>query len=84
LCFSNGWNGCSTVGLFLHTLILDPPEAFMGNSFTNYGGCGPCFSLSYSNLVHPYCDFYLLGPTDLIPQVSTFEGPIRRPERGGE
>jgi hypothetical protein len=55
----------------------------MGNSFTNYGGCGPCFSLSYSNLVHPYCDFYLLGPTDLIPQVSTFEGPIRRPERGG-
>jgi hypothetical protein len=40
----------------------------MGNSFTTYGGCGPCFSLSYSNLVHPYCDLCLLGPTDLLPQ----------------
>jgi hypothetical protein len=52
----------------LHALILDPPEAFMGNCFTTYGGCGPCFSLSYSDLVHPYFDFYLLGPTDLLPQ----------------
>jgi hypothetical protein len=24
--------------------------------------------LSYSDLVHPYCDFCLLGPTDLFPQ----------------
>jgi hypothetical protein len=40
----------------------------MGNNFTTYGGCGPCFSLSYSNLVHPYCDFCLLGLTDLLPQ----------------
>jgi hypothetical protein len=52
----------------LHALILDPPEAFMGNSFTTYGGCGPCFSLSHSNLVHPHCDFRLLGSTDLLPQ----------------
>jgi hypothetical protein len=49
-------------------LILDPPEAFMGNRFTTYGGRGPCFSLSYSDLVHPYCDFCLLGLTDLLPQ----------------
>jgi hypothetical protein len=40
----------------------------MGNSFTTYGGYGPCFSLSYSDLVHPYYDFCLLGPTDLLPQ----------------
>jgi hypothetical protein len=40
----------------------------MGNSFTAYGGCGPCFSLSHSDLVHPHCDFCLLGPTDLLPQ----------------
>jgi hypothetical protein len=40
----------------------------MGNSFTAYGGCGPCFSLSHSDLVHPYCDFRLLGPADLLPQ----------------
>jgi hypothetical protein len=40
----------------------------MGNSFTTYGSCGPCFNLSYSNSVHPYCDFYLLGLTDLLPQ----------------
>jgi hypothetical protein len=52
----------------LHALILNPPEAFMGNRFTTYGGCGPCFSLSYSNLVHPYYDFFLLGPTDLLSQ----------------
>jgi hypothetical protein len=68
LCFSNGWNGCSTVIPFLHVLILDPPEAFMGSSFTAYGGCDPCFSLSHSDLVHPYYDFYLLGSTDLLPQ----------------
>jgi hypothetical protein len=49
-------------------MVLDPPEAFMGNSFTAYGGCGPCFSLSHSDLVHPYCDFCLLGPTDFLPQ----------------
>jgi hypothetical protein len=47
---------------------LDLPEAFVGNGFTAYGGCGPCFSLSHSDLVHPYCDFRLLGPTDLLPQ----------------
>jgi hypothetical protein len=52
----------------LHALILDPPMAFMGNRFTTYGVCGPCFSLSYSDLVHPYCDFCLIGPTDLLPQ----------------
>jgi hypothetical protein len=40
----------------------------MGNDFTAYGGCGPCFSLSHSNLVHPYYDFSLLGLTDLLPQ----------------
>jgi hypothetical protein len=40
----------------------------MGNNFTAYGGCGPCFSLSHSDLVHPYYDFRLLGPTDLLPQ----------------
>jgi hypothetical protein len=40
----------------------------MGNSFTAYGSCGPCFSLSHSDLVYPYCDFCLLGPTDLLPQ----------------
>jgi hypothetical protein len=40
----------------------------MGNDFTAYGGCGPCFSLSHSDLVHPYCDFCLLGPNDLLPQ----------------
>jgi hypothetical protein len=40
----------------------------MGNSFTAYGGCGPCFCLSHSDLVHPYCDFCLPGPTDLLPQ----------------
>jgi hypothetical protein len=68
LCFSNGRNGCSTISPFLHALILDPPEAFMGNSFTTYGGCSPCFSLSHSDLVHPYCDFFLLGPTDFLPQ----------------
>jgi hypothetical protein len=65
---SNGRNGCSAVSPFLHALFLDPPEAFMGNSFTAYGGCGPCFGLSHSDLVHPYCDFCLLGPTDLLPQ----------------
>jgi hypothetical protein len=53
---------------FLHALILDPPEALMGNSFTAYGCCGPCFSLSHSDLVHPYYDFCLLGPTDLLPE----------------
>jgi hypothetical protein len=68
LCFSNGRNECSTVSPFLHALILDSPEAFMDNSFTAYGGCGPCFSLSQSDLVHPYCDFCLLGPTDLLHQ----------------
>jgi hypothetical protein len=41
----------------------------MGNGFTAYGGCGPCFCLSHSDLVHPHCDFSLLGPTDLLPQV---------------
>jgi hypothetical protein len=40
----------------------------MGNGFTAYGGCGSCFSLSHSDLVHPHCDFGLLGPTDLLPQ----------------
>jgi hypothetical protein len=40
----------------------------MGNSFNAYGGCGPSFSLSHSDLVHPYRDFFLLGPTDLLPQ----------------
>jgi hypothetical protein len=40
----------------------------MGNRFTAYGGCGPCFGLSQSDLVHPYCDFRLFGPTDLLPQ----------------
>jgi hypothetical protein len=40
----------------------------MGNNFTAYGGCGPGFSLSHSNLVHPYYDFCLLGLTDLLPQ----------------
>jgi hypothetical protein len=34
LCFFNGWNGRSVVGPFLHGLVLDPPEAFMGNGFT--------------------------------------------------
>jgi hypothetical protein len=68
LCFSNGLNGCSVVGPFLHTLVLDLPEAFMGNGFTTYGGCGFYFSLSHSDLVHPQCDFSLLGPTDLLPQ----------------
>jgi hypothetical protein len=52
----------------LHALVLDPPEAFIGNSFSAYGGCGPCFGLSYSDLVHHHCDFSLLGPTDLLPQ----------------
>jgi hypothetical protein len=66
--FSNGWNGCPAVGPFLHALVLDPPEAFMGNDFTTYGGCGSCFILSHSDLVHPHCDFRLLGPTDLLPQ----------------
>jgi hypothetical protein len=42
--------------------------AFMGNNFTAYGGCGPCFSLSYSDLVHPYCDICFLGLTDFLPQ----------------
>jgi hypothetical protein len=69
LSFSNGWNGCSAVGPFLHALVLDSPEAFLGNGFNAYGGCSPCFSLSHSDLVHPYCDFSLLGPTDLLPQV---------------
>jgi hypothetical protein len=69
LSFSNGWNGCFAVGPFLHALVLDSHEAFLGNDFTAYGGCGPCFSLSHSDLVHPYCDFRLLGPTDLLPQV---------------
>jgi hypothetical protein len=27
LCFTNGRNGCSTVGPFLHALVLDPLEA---------------------------------------------------------
>jgi hypothetical protein len=40
----------------------------MGNSFTTYGGCGPCFILGYSNLVHSYCDFCLFSMTDLLPQ----------------
>jgi hypothetical protein len=40
----------------------------MGNGFTTYGGCGPCLSLSYLDLVHPHCDFSLLGSTDLLPQ----------------
>jgi hypothetical protein len=40
----------------------------MGNSFTAYGGCGSCFSLSHSDLVHPYCDICFLDPTDLLPQ----------------
>jgi hypothetical protein len=40
----------------------------MVNSFTAYGSCGPCFSLSHSDLVHPYCDFCLLDLTDLLPQ----------------
>ena len=40
----------------------------MGNGFTTDGGRGPCFSLSHSNLVHPYCDFCLLGSTNLLPQ----------------
>jgi hypothetical protein len=52
----------------LHALVLDLPEAFMGNGFTAYGGCGPCFSLSHSDLVHSHCDFSLLGPTDLLLQ----------------
>jgi hypothetical protein len=53
----------------LHALVLDSLEAFLGNGFTAYGGCGPCFSLSHSDLVHPYYDFCLLGSTDLLPQV---------------
>jgi hypothetical protein len=53
----------------LHALVLDSLEAFLGNGFTAYGGCGPCFCLSHSDLVHPHCDFSLLGPTDLLPQV---------------
>jgi hypothetical protein len=61
-------DGCSAIGPFLHVLVLDPPEAFMGNGFTADGGCGPCISLSHSDLVHPYCDFRLLGLTDLLPQ----------------
>jgi hypothetical protein len=69
LGFSNGWNGCSAVGPFLHALVLDSPKAFLGNRFTAYGGCGSCFSLSHSDVVHPHCDFGLLGPTDLFPQV---------------
>jgi hypothetical protein len=69
LSFSNGWNGYSAVGPFLHALVLDSPKAFLVNGFTTYGGCGPCFSLSHSDLVHPYCDFRLLGLTDLLPQV---------------
>jgi hypothetical protein len=52
----------------LHALVLDPPEAFVGNGFTAYGGYGPCFSLSHSDLVHPHSDFSLLGPTNLFPQ----------------
>jgi hypothetical protein len=68
LCFSNGRNGCSAVGPFLHALVLDSLEAFMGNGFTTYGGCGPCFSLGHSDLVHPHCDFGLLSPTELLPQ----------------
>jgi hypothetical protein len=40
----------------------------MGNGFTAYGGCGPCFGLSHSDLVHPHCDFSLLSPADLLPQ----------------
>jgi hypothetical protein len=40
----------------------------MGNNFTAYGSCGPCFSLSHADLVHPHCDLCLLGPTDLLPQ----------------
>jgi hypothetical protein len=69
LSFSNGWNECSAIGPFLHALVLDSPEAFLGNDFTAYGDYGPCFSLSHSDLVHPHCDFSLLGPTDLFPQV---------------
>jgi hypothetical protein len=69
LSFSNGWNGCPAVDPFLHVLVLDSPEAFLGDGFTTYGGCGPCFSLSHSDLVHPHCDFSLLGPTDFFPQV---------------
>jgi hypothetical protein len=52
----------------LHALVLDPLEAFMGNGFTAYGGCGSCFSLSHSDLVHLHYDFSLLGSTDLLPQ----------------
>jgi hypothetical protein len=40
----------------------------MGNGFTAYGGRGPCFSLSHSDLVDPYRYFCLLGSTDLFPQ----------------
>jgi hypothetical protein len=40
----------------------------MGNGFTTYGGYGPFFSLSHSDLVHPHCDFSLLGSTNLLPQ----------------
>jgi hypothetical protein len=40
----------------------------MGNNFTAYGGCSPCFSLNHLDLVHPHCDFSLLGSTDLLPQ----------------
>jgi hypothetical protein len=69
LSFSNGWNGRSAVGPFLHVLVLDSSEAFLGNGFTAYGCCGPCFSLSHSDLVHPHCDFSLLGPADLFTQV---------------
>jgi hypothetical protein len=47
---------------------MDPPKPFIGNGFIIYGSCGPCFIWSYSNLVHPYCDFCLLGLTDLLPQ----------------
>jgi hypothetical protein len=50
-------------------LVLDSPEAFLGNDFTAYGGCSPGFCLSHSDLVHPHCYFSLLGPTDLLPQV---------------
>jgi hypothetical protein len=50
-------------------LVLDSSEAFLGNGFTAYGCCGPCFSLSHSDLVHPHCDFSLLGPADLFTQV---------------
>jgi hypothetical protein len=58
------------MGPFLHALVLDPSEAFLGNGFTAYGCGGPRFSLSHSDLVHPHCDFSLLGPADLFPQVS--------------